>query len=117
MRVNGLSTGGRTQAKSHSPNGCGHDESASPRTRLFAGAAPRRCLVEGGRERARRTGGQRARVAGPGDVGELAGGAAHAGDLDVTAEPREGPVERAGEPGHAVLLACDCAATPLIRAV
>src|SRR5262249_43874673 len=91
-------------------------EVVGPQPRL-AGAAPKRRLVDGGREPALRTGGQRARVAGPCNVDELAGGAAHVRDLDVTAEPRERPVERAGKPRHAVLLAGNRAAAPLIRAV
>src|SRR6185312_12903646 len=91
-------------------------EVVGPQPRL-TGAAPKRCLIDGGREAACRASGQRARIAGPGDVDEFAGRAAHARDLDVAAEPRERPVERAGEPGHAVLFAGNCAATPLIRAV
>jgi hypothetical protein len=39
MRVKGLSTGGVTQAKSERANGCGQDESASRRARLWAVAS------------------------------------------------------------------------------
>src|SRR5262249_54157735 len=83
----------------------------------LAGAAPERRLVDGGREPAGRQGGQHARVAWPGDVDELARGAAHARDFEMTAESREWPIERAREPGPAVLVASNRGAAPLVGAV
>src|SRR5215472_9198629 len=93
-----------------------HGEIVGPQPRL-AGAAPERRLVDGGREPPGRQGGQRARVTRPGDVDELAGGTAHACDLDMTAESRKRPIERAREPRHAVLVAGNRGAAPLIGAV
>ena len=42
-----------------------------------------------------------------------AGGAAHAGNLEMAAEARERPVERAREPRRAVFVAGDRGAAPL----
>ena len=84
----------------------------------LGGAAPlERRLVDRGGETPRRHRGQRADIARPRDVVELAGRPAHARDLDMAAEAGIRPVQRAHQPRHVVLLARQRGAAPLIRAV
>src|SRR4029453_9499993 len=81
-----------------------------------ARAPPERRLVDGGREAGFRAGGQRARVARPGDIEKLARAASQARDLDMAAKPGEGPIERTREPGHATLVTHKRGAAPLMGA-
>src|SRR5947208_1010074 len=95
----------RSEADRPGPQRIG-GEIVRPQPRL-ARAPPKRRLVDGGREAPGRTRGQRASIAGPGDVHELTRGPAHAGDLDMAPKPRKGPIERTREPGRAILLTAE----------
>ena len=81
------------------------------------GAPPHRRLVEGSGEAARRQCGQHAHIAWPGHPDKVAGGAAHMRQLGVMAEAVKRPVERAQQPGHAVMGAGARRAPPLHRGV
>src|SRR5215470_8689088 len=105
----------RAEANRPSPQRIGR-KIVRPQPRL-ARAAPKRRLVDRGGEAADSAGSQRASVAGPGDIHELARGAAHPGDLDVSAKPGKGPIERAREPRRAILLTGNRGAAPLVRTV
>lgn len=83
----------------------------------MARSPPQRRLVHGGGEPPRRHGRQRAGVARPRHAEELAGRSAHPRHLDVPAEPRKRPVERARKPRRAGLLARERGASPDIGAI
>src|SRR5262249_29105311 len=87
---------------------------AQPR---MTGAAPQRRLVQASGKAARSRRGEHPDESRPGDAPEFAGRTGHASDLHMAAEPGERPIQGAGEPWRAVLLAAERRSAPLVRAV
>ena len=80
-------------------------------------AAPQRRLVDGGGKPAGRRRRQCADIAGPAHIVEHTGGALHARDFEIAAEPGKRPVQRARQPRRPGLLAGERGAAPLVAAV